>query len=525
MPSIAEAVSRNQQRILQGGRTGAVPEGPTAPSPSVAAPPTVFPNMPSRGVWPANLILGSNVANQSKVFQQDAVRSRSFPFPPTPTQVSKTTIVSTTTSTAASTLLETNNVPNPTQNILNLISGSNITLAASPGGAVEISAAGGTDGLIHGDSIWESDPAYIILRDDFTTTYSPATGYLLGQMPWIVASVTFPFFYSQNFGPLPYLGSWGFGNDGTAGDTQIMVPAFGGTTAPWGQGWAVSDKPNWKMIWNFSVNPLVTGASASPWNSLFSFTKVSFYIGLGWPTAAITTGLPPRPPSFIGLRFDTDPTSPAISDTQFVFEAVSNVNTGRSNVQGNTAATGIVPTQNNHYRFEMTCTTPGQVEMTLTDGTTLFSATLTIPKANLSVTFETIGSRQVAGNVYGGFVVNVPNLALPFGAGTNMTVSGITNPTYTPFNGTWPILANYATTTIGDYAAFLFPSAIVQGSTITGDLSFYPALIPWVSFGNDTSASPTADSKAVNIDFFSFVWNPGVGGGTGTPNPLKPRYF
>jgi hypothetical protein len=56
-------------------------------------------------------------------------------------------------------------------------------------------------------------------------------------------------------------------------------------------------------------------------------------------------------------------------------------------------------------------------------------------------------------------------------------------------------------------------------------LSCYPAMLPYLAFGNDSSASPVQNSKALAVDFFGFAWNPAVGGGTGTPNPAKARYW
>jgi hypothetical protein len=52
----------------------------------------------------------------------------------------------------------------------------------------------------------------------------------------------------------------------------------------------------------------------------------------------------------------------------------------------------------------------------------------------------------------------------------------------------------------------------------------YPSHFIQASFGTTTSGTGTANC-ALHIDFFGFAWNPGVNGGSGTPNSVKPRYW
>ena len=102
-----------------------------------------------------------------------------------------------------------------------------------------------------------------------------------------------------------------------------------------------------------------------------------------------------------------------------------------------------------------------------------------------------------------------------------MTISGCTG-SFTPFNGTLVAVGGASTSWINYLMSGTVAFASVTGTPVC---SCYPAMLPYLAFGNDTSASPVANSKAVTIDFFGFVWNPGVGGGSGTPNPVLPRYF
>jgi hypothetical protein len=53
----------------------------------------------------------------------------------------------------------------------------------------------------------------------------------------------------------------------------------------------------------------------------------------------------------------------------------------------------------------------------------------------------------------------------------------------------------------------------------------FPALYPFVSFGNDNQASPVAGSKGVMIDFMALVWNKGLITGGATPNATLGRYW
>lgn len=536
MPSIAEAIARNQQRISQGGITGA-DNSPAAPSPSVAAPPEQIPNLPSRGVWPANMILGSDVADQSQVFQKNAVRSRSFPFPPASGPISKTTtVVQTSGGGGTSIELETNNIPNPSQDTLNLIAGSNITLNATPGGGVEIAATSGTDGLIHGETPWESDPSFVSVQDDFTGVINntATNGVIQSEQPWAAVLAT-----SGSFGwtsAFPCLGSLKLINNGTSSEASFIQlgNAFAGSSSP-SVAYPVCDYSNWKMVWVFDLSKADnTNTTDAGW----SWTQVSFYLGFsnyGLLNANPGISSIPRPQYFVGLRYDTDATAPAINDTQFVFEAVTNFNVTSAtranlNTQGNTSATGISAVEGHQYRFEMLSTTAGSVQMTLTDGTAgiTYSATLTVPQftqvsSDNSIFGQTASSTLTKVSLKNASAVNQ---ICPFGPGSKFTLAGITLSGFTGNNGTWVCVGGGGGSANNQF--YFRGGQFTAASTVTvnGTCAGYPAFLPYCAFGNDSNVTtPTANSKGVALDFFSFIWNPGVGGGTGTPNPLKARYF
>ena len=222
-------------------------------------------------------------------------------------------------------------------------------------------------------------------------------------------------------------------------------------------------------------------------------------------------------------------TGPQLNDTQFVFESVCNSigisgNT-RINIQGNTALTGITPTEGHFYRLEIECTSVGAVVMTLTDsvrtaGTGVvtavaqFSAPLAVPKFSASNIAYQAGDGAA-------FIENAGTSATPFSGGSLITVAGTGA---TGIDGPQCVLsASQSGLTLNFYSAQTYSFTDASGATVTG----YPAAYPYFVFGNDTNASPSAaNSKGVALDFAAFVWNPGVGGNTSpASNPLLARYF
>lgn len=374
-----------------------------------------------------------------------------------------------------------------------------------------------SDGLIHGDSIWDVDDALFNVRDDFSAV-TTLTGNFTSQIYWSFTPSTATSF-SQSAAP-PYFGGILLPNSSSSSDSAKLVH---GINAAWvrsqSQAWALFDYPSWKLVWEFEIcRPYVFNQSTLP--VAFSWTQVSTYVGMaGFPSgAAIGPSAVPRTPYFIGLRYDTDTTSPAISDTDFVFEAVANstdtATRASLNVQGTVVHTGIIPAEGAHYRLEMTCTVAGTATLTLSDGTTTFSSSLVMPK----FVSTSSSNEYYALNGIGQIDANVATM--PSGPGTLIGVSGIVGPD-AAFNGAWPALGSGGTT----FVNIIMPGTIglsLASSTIT----CYPAMSPYLAFGNDSQATPAANTKALSVDFFSFVWNPGVAGITSaTPSPLLPRYF
>jgi len=405
-------------------------------------------------------------------------------------------------------LLETLGSKNPNQSVLNLQG----TAVVGVDAAGNVTIDGGGDGLIHGDAISEIDPAYVVLRDDFiNVNVGGAFTSFISEFPWYASNGGSTSSVFVGGGAIPSFGLVGISNSATAGSCSFLLPML--QAQPAQIGWPLLDYPGWKLIWTFNLDLMAAGSGAGP----FTWAKVSTYVGLAnyaglssSPTGGSTT---PRPPFFLGLRYDTDPTAPAISDTQFMFEYVTNTTATpdtRENTQGTVVATGIAATKGTQYRLEISCIVAGQVNLFLTNGTTSFNTTMTVAQFTSSAA-PTISAT-------GGVAFYNSTTYFPWAAGSKVTIVGGAN---TDYNGTFVLLpANLQTLN----AAF-YSSSAQTGADTGAVTSVYPALVPFVSFGNDTTATPTANTKAIQIDFFGFVWNPGVGGGTGTPNPTKARYF
>jgi|SRR5579859_548075 len=406
---------------------------------------------------------------------------------------------------------------------LNLIAGPGIQITQN-GNTDTISATGTGDGLVHGDTIWEIDPAYMWLRDDFQGG-STTTG-AVGEIGW--ATVT------TNGGPslvtrgasLPNSGIFQLTNSGTA----ATVSAIAGTTVFLGNSAASSpspfmplfDYPGWKAIFIFGLG---FASNSNALNPPF-LTQKSIYVGLSaTPKPETTWGGAGRPLTFMGVRFDTDATAPAISDTTFHFEVVANPNAvaspNRNNTQGTTFDTGVTPTVGQFYRLEIECIQSGVITMSLNGST---PQTFNVP----TITVGGAGESGIA-TANSGFVdVQPGSLAGAsdgqiFVAGSKVAISNVAGAPFTALNGNTVTLLD---STGGPAWKFVFAIANTGVTTITnGKFVGFPGVTPLFSFSNDTHATPVAASTSLLIDYFSLVWNPGVGGGTGTPVSTKSRYF
>jgi hypothetical protein len=379
-----------------------------------------------------------------------------------------------------------------------------------------------SDGLIHGDAIWESDSAYVLMRDDFISSSNNSgsnTANNIGAYYWNLTSGVAPPTAGFLSSYPPYIGQFVWTNTATASAASwLTLPVGGpGTSSVYASSvlFALGETPAWKATFIFKLESAqdLTAATGTP------FTKAgrSIYIGfMGSDFSSLIVVPISRPTIFMGLRFDTSVTSPSINDSFYTFEVVTNnaltAGPARQNAQGNTFVTNVVPTAGVWQRLDILCTTAGTVTMTLNGGN---SFTTTIPAA--SVTFGAGGSGFSVDNGVAKISATVSPNYFVFGAGSTVVVSGaITANT----NGTHVL-------TGASSSSLEWASSVPQGFSNTGaTVVGYPVYTPLFMMGNSDVAGPTASTMMMDVDYFSFVWNPGVGsGGTGTPDPTKARYF
>lgn len=196
MPSIKDAVEQNSARIAAGQQiiedqpvSGTYQEGPfVAPAVSPVT------GLPIRGTYPPSITLHTDFQNNTQGFRTGPnMRSAMFPNP-TSQNVTNVKVTTTTGSGGGSTptsplLLETNNMANGSQKILNLLNGTNISIVSDSMGNTTISdtsvAAGGefayggdgSDGALVFDGSTNpvagatlSGSTYTMTRDIFGTT-------------------------------------------------------------------------------------------------------------------------------------------------------------------------------------------------------------------------------------------------------------------------------------------------------------------------------------------------------------------
>jgi hypothetical protein len=377
-----------------------------------------------------------------------------------------------------------------------------------------------SDGLIH-STIWEIDPVVVVVKDDLLHLSSAVpTGNFVSDIAWSFTNNGTQAYAIPSFGGMAQ-GLLQLPANGTPDEGAFLAPGNPGVqnnAAVTNYSWF--DSPGWELIWTFSLSRGL-GSNNSTQAPAFSMTQVSMYIGLsnfygvnGFPAAG---GQSMRPPFFFGLRYDTDTTAPAISDTQFVFEAVATTlagsGTGRSNIQGTTIATGITPVEFTEYTLSILCTTAGQAVVTLYGGGASFSSTLTMPKTTYTEFFALANNGQA--------LVSSAHGYQPYAAGTLLTIAGASNEP--SLNGTWPLI--WCQGQSQQWCSFLSTSNFVQETEITATISGYAAFSPFITFGNDSTAGPTLNAKALNVDLYAFVKNRGVGGGTGTPSTTLARGF
>lgn len=235
--------------------------------------------------------------------------------------------------------LKTNHQNNPNQGVLDLTAGSGITLTPDATGQVLISGGGG-DGLTHGETPWETDPSSDLIWEDFQnqisaslfgTTYPFTTAALnggAGTTSWCPNNI-------------PNIGAFYITPPATTANAgEYIVPFVNTNTSVLGSDfrdflWPLLDYPGWKAVWVFSIKR-GSGGFAN-FTTPFNLTKLSTYVGLGMGGGTAGTAMTgPRPPVFIGARYDTDP------GTSYTLSAVANASGGSTVYTGAFSANSVL---------------------------------------------------------------------------------------------------------------------------------------------------------------------------------------
>lgn len=368
------------------------------------------------------------------------------------------------------------------------------------------------DGLVHGDAIWEIDPAYVNLREEFVSGNTGTAS--IGELGWSPSQILQVPFYTDGLSAI-YGGEFCWGNSTTVGATGLITLALPATSGTHNGTFPLLGQPSWKMIFVWRFHP-ASESNGTPIN----FLKKSVYVGLVGSAQALVDRPMNRPALFIGARFDTDATAPAISDNTIHLEAVANpfsATNARNNTQGTVVDTGIVPKTDTYYRLEITCVAAGVFTMSLNGSA---PSTFSIP----AITY-TAGSGSSVGHIAGNSseIVTMATTTpgpVEFGGGEVVTFAGFTG-TLSALNGPQTVISNRNS----NNSSFVIKnSANVSGSQTGFTATGWPSVFPTFEFGNDSSASPATDTM-IACNFFAMVWNPRVGGGTGAPDPTKSRFF
>lgn len=484
---------------------------------AIPAPPidtSADPEFNSLALAPIPTVLGTDTDAARQFYRKNVSQLRMAPLPPASKIAAGAAAASQTVvqESGGAVELEVNNVANPVQDRLN-ITGSGVSYGPNPGQVQIAASSGGGDGLIHGDSIWDVDSAVVFAKDDFN--FGGNSNGTYGELGWYGAgAISGTGDYIS--GAPPYLGSLQWANNSSSNGTVSFFPGpaaivngFSYSTSMY----PLLEFPNWKIVWEFSISRAINSGFGSSILPAFSFLQTSFYIGLH--TAIVLPITWGRPSIFIGLRYDTDTSAPSIGDTTMKFEVVTNpLTTSRNNTQGTVIDTGLTPTEGQSYRLEIECTEVGTVTMSINGSAPV---SFVVPEVTVS-SATTNTSAGANGLGYVGYSTSVNGLS-PFTTGSIIAVAGPPP----GLAGTFSVIQGDNT---GQAIIFGPPGIPTVAPTSTANsIKGYPAFYPGMTFGNDSSSTPTANSKAINLDFYGFVWNPGVGGGTGTPDATKPRYW
>lgn len=558
------------------------PQAPTAPPAMPAYPPAPNPFM--RSPLPTSQVLQPDTLRY--FFRPAGPpQSRVIPQPPNATPAigaSASSQAITVVQQGQGTLLETNHVTNADQSTLDLIAGANISLVADKFGGVTVTGTSGGDGLVHGDAIWDVDSAVSFERDDFK--YGGTTSGGIGETQWNAISASASIHYgtgvpghlgeliipniaasndynsyvhpSTTVGPhgtawalaenpgwkLVFVWRWGAQSFSSIPisfakksfyvglcmfDSQLPVRPYVFIGARYDTDPGTGSPQSLTSVANASggstvyTGSFITGGGG---NGLAGFTFVISGFtnaqnnGTFLCTASTSTTLTLSNPNGVAQSGASATANlNAISDSTMKFEVVANPlvgSTTRNNTVGSVIDTGLTPTGEKYYRLEIECVTAGTVTMSINGST---PQTLTIPKVTIT---DTSSGQVNATNGYAeyGFTQQTGGLS-PWSNGSAVTVSGLTG-SAAVLNGSQVLglaNANMNSTTI------LWPTTASVGVTNSAvSVTGYPALIPFFTWGNDTEASPNADT-VLAMDFYAFAWNGGLAGLT--PSSTISRYY
>ena len=296
--------------------------------------------MPQRGVFPPSNVMVSDRSDSTRVFRNQNMRSSVFQNPAQPTATQIAAAISTPAAVAAAVEILVNNQPTASQSILNFVNSATVQFQAGANGQISATAAAATgDGLIHLEpnlysGSWESDPAYVILRDDFTNSQGTQTSTSpviagIGQLGWNLDGVVTSAHTGFAGGIPPYLGQFYWENNGTANNFGFLRLEQNGNQG--GQsganfGWALFDNPGWQETWIFRLGSCAPGAGVVP-----SFAGTAMYIGFcGTQQNENISGNPcARPEVFFGVRYDT---SGYIGNPSTSYNVTANAQSGNNMV-------------------------------------------------------------------------------------------------------------------------------------------------------------------------------------------------
>ena len=218
--------------------------------------------------------------------------------------------------------LQTNNIPNTVQTLLDLVQGNNIELTSDNTGKVTITGtAAATQYSLYDD--------FLSMNTTSVNQVGPTFGF--GDHGWTSAGLAGAGGTMRIEGGSPgHLGSLTWANGSAsqgAATTVYMGAAAANSTASavwYPNAWALLETPPWTFTFQFKWD------GAEVFNT-FSIAHKSFYVGLAGPTFFATTlnggGIADqaRPCIFIGLRYDT-----SVSPGSIALTAAGNASGGNT---------------------------------------------------------------------------------------------------------------------------------------------------------------------------------------------------